>query len=235
MRLRPFFKYFGAKHRLAPKYPPPRHSVICEPFAGSAQYATLYAERSVILADTDPDVAALWSYLIRAEPSEIRQLPVNLPVGLDLRDLDVPLGAQLLVRHWQRVGVGRCWTVSKWSGANTGFWCAETRDTIAAQLPAIRHWRVFCEDMTRHAWTLPATWFVDPPYQSQPTVYGDAPPDFAALAAWVKALPGQAIVCEAPGADWLPFEPLAENTVGRTRQGSTRPKRQELVWVSADA
>ena len=42
-RLRPFFCYYGGKWRAAPKYPPPEHDTIVEPFAGAAGYATRYA------------------------------------------------------------------------------------------------------------------------------------------------------------------------------------------------
>jgi hypothetical protein len=60
VRLKPFFSYFGAKWRLAPKYPPPLHRTIVELFAGSACYATSYADREVILVEKAiPD----WGFL----------------------------------------------------------------------------------------------------------------------------------------------------------------------------
>jgi hypothetical protein len=37
--LEPMFTYLGGKWRLAPKYPPPIHDTIIEPFCGSAGYS----------------------------------------------------------------------------------------------------------------------------------------------------------------------------------------------------
>lgn len=229
-RLRPFFKYYGSKYTLAPKYPAPKHRVLIEPFAGSAQYATLHHTHDVLLVEIDPEIAELWRWLIAAHPSDIRNLPVELEEGRDIRDLDVPRGGQLLIRASQRVGRSNCWTVSKWNGT-PGQWGQPLRDRTAAQVSAIRHWRVHDRSIVGTTSTPPATWFIDPPYQSQPRVYGQAP-DFGALGAWCQALPGQVIVCEAPGADWLPFRYLAHNTAGRTKQGGTRSRRQELVWTN---
>lgn len=235
-RLRPFFKYYGAKFRMAPKYPAPQHQDLIETHAGSAQYATLHSTHDVTLIELDAEIAELWRWLIGVKPAAIRALPFDLPHGMDLRDLDVPNGGRLLIRSWQRVGRSDCWTVSKWNGANSGFWSESTRDDIARQVEAIRHWRVMRADAMAvtpfgHS---KATWFVDTPYQSQPDVYGKkgSGPDFGKLGAWCQKLPGQVIVCEAPGADWLPFRELAPNTVGRTRQGGTRAKRMEMIWTN---
>lgn len=232
-RLGPFFKYYGSKFRIAPLYPKPLHPVLVEPFAGSASYATLHADRRVILIERDPEIAVLWRWLINADAAEIRALPAPLPEGLDIRQIAIRAEAQLLIRSWQRVGMSRCWTVSKW-GHLSGFWCATTRDRIAAQVSAIRHWQAFEGDITSVApITTPATWFVDPPYQTQAKVYGGAPPDFAALGRWVQGLRGQKIVCEAPGADWLPFRHLTDATVGPSGSGKCHEKRAELIWASA--
>lgn len=236
-RLGPFFKYYGSKFRIAPKYPAPRYGTIVEPFAGSASYATLYADRQVILADTDAELMQLWAWLVRADASVIRALPVALPIGLDLRTVDACPEAQLLMRYWQRVGRSYCWTVSKW-GHLPGFWCASTRDRVAAQVEAIRHWRTLNDDLT--VWDLQneATWFVDPPYQTQSTVYRGGAPDFAKLSAWCQTRRGQVIVCEAPGAggrmpDWLPFEYLCHALNGPAGSGDGRKQRPELMWHRA--
>lgn len=232
-RIGPFFKYYGSKYRIAPKYPEPLHDCIVEPFAGSASYATLHAARQVILCETDAEVAALWSWLIATPGEEIAALPAGLPMGLDIRTLDVPAGAKLLIRQWQRVGHAKCWTVSKW-GHLSGFWCERTRDRIAAQVESIRHWRVLAgSPLNFDGASPPATWFIDPPYQMQPTVYGNAALDYAALGAWVRRLPGQAIVCEAPGADWLPFRQFTLARSGPGGAGNSHQIfRQELIWTS---
>jgi site-specific DNA-adenine methylase len=73
--LRPFFSYYGSKWSLGRHYPAPSHGTIVEPFAGSAGYALFHSDRRVLLVDSDPVVAGLWQYLIRASAAEIRSLP----------------------------------------------------------------------------------------------------------------------------------------------------------------
>lgn len=230
-RLRNFFKFYGSKWRIAPKYPAPRYPLIVEPFAGSASYSTLHYDRRVLLCETDLEVAALWGWLIATPAKTIRALPVGLPEGLDLRTLDVPHGGRLLIRYNQRVGQSRCWTVSKW-GSASGFWTKRIREQVARQADQIRHWRVWPGSLLdQDPATLPeATWFLDPPYQTQAKVYGD-PPDFERLADWARRLRGQVIVCEAPGATWLPFRPLCETRAGPTGAGGGKAS-QELIWTN---
>lgn len=231
-RLRPFFKFYGSKYRIAPKYPAPEFETIVEPFAGSASYSTLHADRKVVLVENDPDVAALWQWLIRTPGSEIRRLPVcpDLPAGFDIRNVEASREAQLLIRYWQRVGRSRCWTISKW-GHLSGFWCAATRDRVAAQVDAIRHWRAYFGDLPARPAPIDAlTWFLDPPYQAQSTVYGAAP-DLPALARWTRQLRGQVIVCEAPGSTWLPFRPFTTALNGPAGSGDGRKQRPELIWT----
>ncbi len=233
-RLRPFFKYYGSKFNLAPKYPKPQHDRIIEPFAGSAQYATLHYTHGVVLYERDLEIAYLWHWLTKADACLIRALPYDIPTGTDIREVTDCVGAQLLIRAWQHVGRSDCWTISKWNNANSGFWSERTREAIASQVSAIRHWEVMggsCGGGDPREMLL-GTWFIDPPYQSQPKVYGGDPPDFHQLGSWCRSRRGQTIVCEAPGADWLPFRPLAENTVGRTSQGGTRARRTEMIWTN---
>jgi hypothetical protein len=230
-RLGPFFKYYGSKYRIAPQYPAPKFRDIIEPFAGSASYSTLHASHQVILVERDPDISAVWKWLINADASAVRALPHSLPQGLDIRDLDVPHEAKLLIRQWQRVGHAKCWTISKW-GHMSGFWCETTRDRIAAQVSAIRHWQVYECDITAYDLQQAATWFLDPPYQTQATVYGGEGTNFQRLARWTHTRRGQVIVCEAPGADWLPFRHLTNATVGPSGSGKCHAKRAELIWTN---
>lgn len=232
-RLRPFFKYFGSKYHLAPKYPTPVHDEVVELFAGSAQYATLYHERQVLLVESQPDVAGVWAWLVSNPAEEIAALPVDLPQGADIRTLGFSEHAANLIRLRQRVGRSSCWTVSKWSN-KSGFWTARDRDAIAAQCERIQHWRVLCANTMRinPVGLPPATWFIDPPYQRQVQVYGCAPIDYDQLRQLCWTLRGQVIVCEGPGADWLPFRELALNRVGRTSNGGTRAVRPDLVWAN---
>ena len=233
MRLRPFFKRYGSKHRLAPKYPKPIYDILTETYAGSAQIATLYYNKQVVLAEYDSDLYQLWDWLINvATPNDIKSLPFDLIPGTDIRTLDIHYGAKVLIRQWQRVGRCGCWTVSKWNNANSGFWSKSTRDAIAAQVSQIKHWHLLssAEELFEMFRDIPCTHFIDPPYQLQANVYGTPPIDYKKLGDICRTLKGQVIVCEQPGADWLPFEPLAENTVGRTKQGGTRARRTEMIW-----
>jgi site-specific DNA-adenine methylase len=234
---RPLFKYAGSKWRLVPHYPYPRHDVIIEPFAGSACYATRYHEREVILIEKDPDIAALWKYLISADSNEIGSLPTStLKRGQDIRLLPashgrahatISRGAALLIRQWQRVGMSNCWTVSDWNGM-AGQWCSAVRDNIARSVESIRHWKVIQNDCRNVAFdSRKATWFIDPPYFGLP-LYGSESIDFAGLADWCKGRPGQVIVCEQASADWLPFVPFRSITKAARGKG----KSIEGVWTN---
>jgi hypothetical protein len=76
MRLKPFIRYYGSKWRMAHLYPPPRHGLIIEPFAGAAGYALNYADRDVLLIDVSPRIAELWRWLIAATPADVRSIPL---------------------------------------------------------------------------------------------------------------------------------------------------------------
>jgi len=231
---RPFFKYAGSKWRLVPFYPYPCHDTIIEPFAGSACYATRYHEREVILIEKDPEVFALWKYLISAPSNEIGSLPTSeLSRGQDLRMLPISFGASLLIRQWQRVGMSNCWTVSDWND-KPGQWSSKCRDNIARNVEGIRHWKVIngdaiaiSEGFSRLGVIQKATWFVDPPYEGLP-LYGSKEIDFHGLARWCKSLPGQVIVCEQASATWLPFVPF--RTIAKCARGSG--KSLEGVWTN---
>lgn len=238
---RSIFKFYGSKHRIIPHYPAPAYPLIVEPFAGSASYALRYPEHEVLLVEKDPEVAAVWKWLLEeASPADVRALPVDLPVGADLRALpqtrDLPLGAQLLIRYNQRVGMSKCWTVSSW-GNRRGFWAAPDRDGIAERLPGLKHWQILEGSIVDAPITGPATWFVDPPYEAQPTVYRNEAPDFPALGQWCREREGQVIVCEAPYPDgrypsWLPFRKLCDARVGPGGGGKSHAVRSELIWTN---
>ena len=72
-----------------------------------------------------------------------------------------------------------------------------------------------------------ATWFVDPPYQEAGKHYrhGSSSINYERLAEWCVSRLGQVIVCEAYGADWLPFGLIAD--VKTTRKGK---RSTEVVW-----
>lgn len=218
-RLRPFFGYYGSKWLLAPHYPAPEHRRVVEPFAGSACYSLLYPMREVVLVDAYPPVAGIWRYLINVSAEEVLRLP-DLRDGQTVDDLThLPQEARWLIGFWLRKAQARPGqTPSAWMRADRwrGFWGAGARARIAQQLAAIRHWRVIEGDY-REASQGPATYFVDPPGS------------YELLARWCRDLPGQVIVCEAEGADWLPFRALraVRSAASRGKVG----RSHEVLWT----
>jgi hypothetical protein len=232
--IRPFFGYYGGKWRDALKhYPAPEHPVIAEPFAGSAGYALRYPDRKVVLCERDPVLAAVWRYLLCVSPQEILAIP-DVPENGSVDDLAVPQEAKWLVGFWlNRATTRPRRTPSRWMRdlIRPGcFWGERVRCTIASQLSAIRHW-VLHEGDYAAACTISesATWFIDPPYQRAGRHYrfGANQIDYEHLAAWCLSRPGQVIVCENQGADWLPFRSLSD--VKTTRPGR---RSREVVWLS---
>ena len=250
----PLFKYFGSKFRSAKYYPPPQYTHIIEPFAGGAGYSLRYREHQVTLIDLDAELIDLWTYLIGADPAEIAAMPVTgLTQGTDIRTLGLSAGAAQLMRRWQRTGRNRSWTLSnittgesKWcqehgigqDGGNTGMWHRSTRDYLVYAVETIRHWQAFCADWRQidPSKAEPATWFIDPPYQHvahTSYLHGCKGFDYSALADWCKRLPGQVIVCEQLGADWLPFRFSHEVSGMRgTLCGVAGARSQEVLWTN---
>jgi hypothetical protein len=94
---------------------------------------------------------------------------------------------------------------------------------VADQLRNIRHWRLIQDSYEQASEVVagPATWFVDPPYEGRAgRAYRGTRLDYDDLARWVEGLRGQVIVCEAAGADWLPFTPIwqTRGIKGRSRE-----------------
>lgn len=225
--LRPFFSYFGGKWTLAPRYPAPAHDVIVEPFAGSAGYATRYADREVILIERAPEIAALWRWLITVSVDEIESLPLD-PMKLD----GTGAQASALIRFWCARGRTRpASTVnSSWLSSGkypTSFWGEYVRSRIAQQVTAIRHWRVI-EGNYSAAPDVRATWFIDPPYVGA-RHYLARVDDYAALGDWCRQRQGLTIVCEQQGANWLPFKPF------RKAKSIARGSYVETAWVQGAA
>ena len=233
MILRPFWRYYGGKWRAASSgvYPQPIHRTIVEPFAGAAGYSLVYgADRDVILVEKYPTIAAIWRYLIGADPAEIRAIP-------EVDDVDdlpgwVPQAARWLVGFTMNSAVStprRTLSAGRRAlrAAHRQFegWTDAMRERVASQVTYIRHWKVFEGDYTMAGCPL-ATWFIDPPYADagKHYVHGSRGLDYADLARWCMSRIGQPIVCESFGADWLPFRPC-----GHTRGVSGRLSR-EAVW-----
>lgn len=229
MHLRPFFSFYGAKWRAAPKYPAPDHETIVEPFSGAAGYSTRHHERKVILVEKDPIIAGLWRYLIGASADEIRALPLEIPTTV--RDLGLAPGPSALIGFYCNNGASApMQSPSAWmrEGKNRGgFWGAEVRERIATQVGAIRHWTIIEGDFAE-APDVEATWYVDPPYAGAGKHYRVKFNDFERLAAWCKTRRGQVMVCENVGATWLPFEPFAVIKANESRVGGKRSA--EALW-----
>jgi hypothetical protein len=236
-RLRPFFPYYGSKHRLASSYPAPRFASLIEPFAGAAGYATRHYGRRVHLYDANPIVVGVWEYLIGVRGRELRALPAAVEHVQDLRG--VPQEARWLVGFWlSRAQVHPANKPTPWARSKewpSKFWGETVRDMLAEQIEHIRHWRVRCATFSA-APDVIATWFVDPPYSGTPGAhyrrYKLPAGAYAEISSWCRARRGQVIVCENAGAAWLPFRTFKDAAAmkGRsleaiwTNDGSERPQ-----------
>lgn len=213
MTRRPLLPYYGSKWRLARHYAPPLYGRIIEPFAGGAGYAQRWADRDVLLVDLDEVLCGVWDYLIHTPSAEILRLPI-LEVGETVDDHVWSCAeARHMVGYWLCPGQSYpCNKLSTWGERypSSSFWGVATRDAVARGVEQIRHWTVRCGDYTSAA-AGAATYFVDPPYRGRPgeSYRCDSRAiDYEQLGAWCQRLEGQVIVCEAAGADWLPFAPL---------------------------
>ena len=232
MLMRPFFTFYGGKWRAAPRYPIPTHSTIIEPFAGAAGYATRHYERNVVLIEKDPEIAALWRYLIAADSVEIKALPL-IRMDQSVNDLDAPPAARILIGFWLNKGAASsCKTPSAWMRQGThltSFWGPEIRARIAAQVDHISHWRVI-EGSYENAPDIEATWFIDPPYANAGKLYRHSCKsiDFLHLGRWCQRRRGQVMVCENEGATWLPFKPFL--TIKSLEGKRGKAKSREALW-----
>lgn len=238
MILRPFFRYYGAKWRAVQRglYPAPEHKRIVEPFAGAAGYSLHYPHLAVTLVERDPVVAGIWRWLVSTSPDEVRSIP--LVDSVDDLPAWVPLGARSLIGFSMNGATSSPRkTLSTWArklreaGRKFYGWTKEYRERVATQVPFIKHWRINEGDYTlafQYVDTAPlSTWFFDPPYIKAGVHYkfGPAFVNYGVLADWCRRLPGQKIVCEQSGADWLPFRDIGSIKAG-PRSGTSR----EAVW-----
>lgn len=243
-RLAPFFSYYGSKHRIARRYPPPVTGHIIEPFAGSAAYACCYPHLNVTLCEANPKVAGVWDFLIRAPESEIRALPLlDKAEGVAALGDAYPQEAKWLVGFWLAKGRGAPFiNPSAWRRAKFdlkeyegSFWSARVRQRLAAQVRRIRHWKIVCADYSSCP-SVRACWFVDPPYSGRAgrayNAFGSHKLNYGTLATWCLERAGQVIVCESTAAEWMPFVPFADAYAmnGTHRSGVSR----EAVWHRSD-
>ncbi len=233
--LRPFWRYYGGKWRAAPRYPAPAHATIVEPFAGAAGYSLRYPDREVILVEKYHVIAEIWRWLIGVSADEVLAIP-EVDAVADLPAW-VPAGGRFLVgmcmnaaavRPNKRISAGMF--ARRALARYCEGWTAKMRDRAASQVTAIRHWRVIEGEYTA-APDVSASWFIDSPYRGRPGshyTHGSSKLDYSALARWSRSRRGQTIVCEAAGADWLPFAPF-----GETNGMGGAPSR-EAIWTRDD-
>ena len=82
------FSYYGSKSKIVDYYPPPKHKMIIEPFAGSARYSLKYWQNDVLLVDKYPVIVSIWEYLINATKADILNLP-DIVTGQNVDDFDI--------------------------------------------------------------------------------------------------------------------------------------------------
>jgi 16S rRNA G966 N2-methylase RsmD len=110
-------------------------------------------------------------------------------------------------------------------------WGVEVRARLAEQVEYIRHWKIHNASYSSLR-NRKATWFCDPPYAAKHgRCYRFNQIDFQHLGAWCRERRGQVIVCESPGADWLPFKEagIVRSANGHNLKGWSR----EMLWTQA--
>jgi site-specific DNA-adenine methylase len=206
---------------------------IDEPFAGGAGYSLRHNERKVRIYDTNPNLIMLWRWLIKiADESSIREIPLNVPEGTDIRTIGLTSGQALLLKHWQRTNnYGDCWTVSPW-GHLPGQWTANTRARVAEEVQGVKHWEF--TPCTYDSGEV--TYFIDPPYQFN-YQYGGKGFDYDDLTTKLRNIPHprQIIACEAECPktgripDYLDFKPFRKTVTSR-RKTTEHHHSSELMF-----
>ena len=105
---------------------------------------------------------------------------------------------------------------------NFNYWKVDKR-RIARDLYKIKHWKFVLGEYNSIC-NIKATWFIDPPYQSQHLyVHNDI--DYDELKDWCNERVGQTIVCENSKATWLNFSSL-------TSLHGQRTTTTEVIWTN---
>ena len=217
------FYYYGRKKQIAKHYPAPNYDVIVEPFAGAAAYSfhDYYWQKNVILIEKDEKVAEIWDWLINeATIEQIRKLP-DLRVGEKSSEfLHIIHAATKMAFKYKTIKVtpvlARNWEISK--------------RIMSENLYKIKHWTILCGDFT-NAPDVEATWFIDPPYKSEPGMgyrYSSAMIDYNKLATWTLKRKGEIIFCEGEFGDYLPFKTLLD------LKGVAGKSSKELLFYKSD-
>jgi len=216
------FSYYGSKSKMVDYYPPPKHSKIIEPFAGSARYSLKYWQNDILLVDKYPVIIEVWNYLKNASEADILKLP-RLERGEKFKDhKELSDVEKKFFGFIAKAGsTGERYSVGTMNGVDID----HDLKNIAKQLYKIRHWEIKLGSYDEIENT-EATWFIDPPYQfgGQEYKHSNKSINFIELAMWCKERNGQVIVCENTKADWLPFMPV------KKIQGSANSFTTEAIW-----
>lgn len=224
VKFKDMFSYYGSKTKIVDLFPPPKHSRIIEPFAGSAKYSLNYWQNDVLLVDKYEVIIKIWHFLQSSTEKSIMALPILKP-GETLDDFNY-------LSEEEKMLIGFCINPGSSSPAKkqsslgrfSKYW-VENRNRIAKDVHKIKHWTIQLGTYDEIPNFPNVTWFIDPPYQfgGEYYRYSNKQLDFNHLAEWCKNREGQVIVCENTKADWLPFKPMKE------MQGS-KYKTVEAIW-----
>ena len=234
MRYKSIFSYYGGKSKIAHLYPPPKHDRIIEPFAGAAAYCARYHEHECIINDLDPKTASIWEFLLSDDAEkEIRKLPETIEKGVRISERFAGACPGMIAFLQSQANMGTMGGRAVWdcvTFVGSVNW-RRIKPRSLFWIPRIRHWQLTSKtyQKTRNQ---KATWFVDPPYANAAGDryrLGSSQIDFQHLAQWCQSRKGQAIVCENQGADWLPFEYLADRVGVNSRH--RKSNTSEVMWT----
>ena len=217
------FSYYGSKKSTIHLYPPPKHDLIIEAFAGAGTYAMKYFYKDVILVEKYDVIANIWKWLQKCSKSDINKLPHKLTRKENLNNIDFDC---IEAKHLMGYLIGE----ASQSPRNIQSKRNEVRPNkinfrlnyIKEHLENIKHWKII-HGSYREIENKKATWFIDPPYQHGGYVYKENKIDYNYLRIWIKSRNGQIIACENTKADWMEFKPM------KTIKGSVR-KTAEAIW-----
>lgn len=220
------WSYYGAKTRIAKRYPEPVYDTIIEPFAGTAKYSLLYHDRNIILIDKYEVIIRIWKWLQLCSPGDINGLP-RFKKGQNINSITYDCEEQrFLVGFLIGFGFPHPRQSAKLRLRDRPEVYDKSVKFIADNLWKIKHWEIKHGDYT-DAPDIEATYFIDAPYQHGGHKYkvSNKKLDFKALSAWCQSRKGQTIVCENNKADWLPFRKFA------THEGMSGTQH-EMIWTN---
>ena len=216
------FSYYGRKSKIIKHYPKPVHDKIIEPFAGSAAYSMIYFDRDVLLVEKYDLLVNLWNWLIKeATEKDILDLP-KVKQGVLISDFEWLSKEEKWLMGFC-LNRGSSQPKNKVAKFSDGW--ENVKKRISGDLHKIRHWNVVGADY-KDIENVPATWFIDPPYQYGGKWYKHKSINYTELLEYSKSRNGQVIVCENTKADWIDLIPLVRI------QGAKNSNTTEALWTN---